>query len=83
LRAWIGQGDCRLAPQVERSETDDSILPRRGRDPRLALDGSRQHKAVVVTRVFADDVNAPRRPGKHGGIGTESRTEGGKEWAGH
>jgi hypothetical protein len=62
--------------EVERRGDDAPVRPGPERDPGRPVDGHREHEAVVVVRVLADQVHAPRRAHDEGGVGAVPLPEG-------
>jgi hypothetical protein len=63
--------------QIERVHPHRAVSARPQRNPRSAVDSQRQHEAVVVVGVFADQVDTPRRARHKGRVGVEMVTESG------
>ena len=69
------QGKLDRLAVVERVHHDARIDAAAQRDRDLAVDGHRQHEAVVVVGVLADQVDATRRANQHRGAGAEAAPE--------
>ena len=54
------QIEGRLPAQIQRVQPDMSVVARRNEHARLARDGRRQHKALIVIGVLADQVDPTR-----------------------
>ena len=74
---------------VERQRVHLTVIARSGGDPGVAVDGHRQHEAIVVIGVFADQVDPAGRAREHRrrgavalGEGTHDGERGGREVGG-